>query len=113
MDAARLVQIPPTNASFELKFTPPASDVMIPIGSIDLSAALTAGCGSLVITRATLLVPKVAGTVSFHGSTIQDLMGPATETYQGQPGGAWPLELTGTARQIYAPGVLADGGTGR
>jgi hypothetical protein len=113
MDAARLVEIAPVHAIFELSFTPPASEALVPIGSVDLSGTLTTGCGSLVITRATFLVPKTAGDITFHGSTIQELMGPATETYEGQPAAAWPLELAGTARQVYAPGVLDDGGAGR
>jgi hypothetical protein len=112
MDAARWVRIAPTEVSFELKFTAPASEARVPVGSIDVSGTLSTGCGSLVVTRARLLVPKTAGDITFHGSTIQGLMGPATESYQGEPAGAWPLELAGTAKQVYAPGVLDDGGTG-
>src|SRR5258705_358793 len=51
MDAARLVRIAQVNAIFELSFTPPASQAMVPIGSVDLSGTLTTGCGSLVIAR--------------------------------------------------------------
>jgi hypothetical protein len=113
MDAVRSVQIAPTSANFDLKFTPPANDTMVPAGSIELAATFGIGCGSLVITRAKLLVPNTAGGVAFHGSTIAALMGPATEVYRGQPASAWPLELAGTAKQVYAPGVLDDGDAGR
>jgi hypothetical protein len=37
-------------------------------------------------------------------------MGAPTETWQGQAASAWLLELEGTAKQVYAPGVLDDGG---
>ncbi len=112
LDPARSVRITPTSAQFGLKFMPDANDVTLPAGSIELSGTLGVGCGSMVVARAKLLVPESAGGVAFHGSTIAALMGPATEAYQGQPAAAWPLELAGTAKQVYAPGVL-EGDAGR
>ena len=110
MSATRAIQIAPVDANFELKFAPPASDALVPIGSVELSGTLSAGCGSLVVTRAKFLVPATAGGIIFHGSTIGDLMGPASETYRGQAASAWPLEVAGTATEVYAPGVIDDGG---
>jgi hypothetical protein len=110
MSATRAIQIAPVDANFELKFAPPASDALVPIGSVELSGTLSAGCGSLVVTRTKFLVPTTAGGIIFHGSTIGDLMGPASETYRGQAASAWPLEVAGTATEVYAPGVIDDGG---
>jgi hypothetical protein len=110
LGAARSIQIPATDASFRLKFAPPASDALVPVVSVALSGTLTPGCGSLAMTKAKFLVPQAAGSVSFHGSTIAALMGAPTETWQGQAASAWLFELEGTAKQVYAPGVLDDGG---
>jgi hypothetical protein len=110
ISAKRTIDIARADVSFVLKFTPPASDAELPIGSVEISGALAPGCSELTLTKAKLLVPATAGAVAFHGSTIAALMGAPTETYQGQPASAWSLELSGTARQVYAPGVLEDGG---
>ena len=87
----------------------PASS-RFPLGSIALDGALSVGCGALTVEKATLLVPVRAGTSMFHGSTVEALMGPPTETLRGVARGAWPLVLSGKASQVYAPGLLGDGG---
>jgi hypothetical protein len=106
----RALQIAPSDASFTLKFSPPASDAEVPVGSVELAGTLAPDCGELVVTQAKLLVPATAGAVAFHGSTLGALMGAATETYRGQTNAAWALELAGTAKEVYAPGVVVDGG---
>jgi hypothetical protein len=108
---ARSLQIARTNAAFELRFTAPASTALLPVVSVELSGTLSPGCGSLTVTTAKLLIPASAGGLAFHASTLAALMGAATESYQGASNNAWPLELAGKAQQVYAPGVLADGGT--
>ena len=99
MSATRAIQIPPSAAAFELRFVPPASDVLLPVASIELAGTLSRGCGSLVVTKAKLLVPIAAGSVAFHGSTVANLMGAPTESLGGQAASAWALELAGTARR--------------
>jgi hypothetical protein len=113
LGADRSVQVAPSSSSFELRFAPPASDVMIPVGSIELAGVLSRECGSLVMTKAKLLVPAIAGSLAFHGSTIGALMGAPTEALGGQASAAWALEILGTAKQVYAPGILEDGGAER
>jgi hypothetical protein len=110
MGAARSIHIPATDASFHLRFAPPASDALVPVVSVELSGTLTPGCGSLAMTQAKFLIPTTAGSLAFHQSTIAALMGAPTESWRGQAASAWLLELGGTAKQVYAPGVLDDGG---
>jgi hypothetical protein len=110
MSATRSIQIAPIDANFDLKFAPPASDALVPIVSVELAGTLTTGCGSLIVTQAKFLVPAIAGGIIFHGSTIGDLMGPASETYHGQTASAWALEVAGTATEVYAPGVVNNDG---
>jgi len=110
MSAKRAIDIARADAGFVLKFSPPASVADLPVGSVELAGTLAPGCGELVLTKAKFLVPASAGGVAFHGSTVGALMGALTETYRGQPASAWALELTGTAMEVYAPGVLEDGG---
>ena len=97
-------------SDFELKLVTPASTVSLPLGSIALEGSLSVGCGSLTVDRATFLVPVRAATMAFHGATVQALMGPPTETLRGVAKSAWPLELSGKASQVYAPGLLGDSG---
>ena len=106
----RSLHIAAIAADFELKLAAPASPLMLPIGSIALDGALSVGCGSLTVDKATLLVPVRAGGLFFHGSTVEALMGPPTETLRGVPRAAWALELSGKASQVYAPGLVGDGG---
>ena len=108
--ANRSLRISAIAADFELKLLAPSGSVLLPIGSIALDGALSVGCGSLAIDKATLLVPVRAGALPFHGSTVEALMGPPTETLRGVPRAAWPLELSGKASQVYAPGLLGDAG---
>jgi hypothetical protein len=54
------------------------------------------------------LIPVRAGTMPFHGSTVEALMGPPTETLRGVDRAAWRLEQSGNASQVYAPGLLGD-----
>ena len=110
MGAARSLQVPATDASFGFRFAAPATDATVPVVSVELSGTLMQECGSLAMTKAKLLVPATAGSTAFHGSTIGALMGAPTETWRGQAASAWGLELAGTAKQVYAPGVLEDGG---
>jgi len=110
LGAPKSILIAPTEAAFELKFSAPASDALIPVVAIELSGALASGCGSLAVSRARLLVPATAAAITFHQSTIGALMGPATEAYRGEAARAWPLELSGKANQTYAPGALSDAG---
>ncbi|HMJ57422.1 MAG TPA: hypothetical protein VK540_35370 [Polyangiaceae bacterium] len=97
-------------ADFELRLVTPATSVSLPIGAIALDGSLSVGCGSLTVEKARLLVPIRAGTLAFHGSTVEALMGPPTETLRGVARSAWPLELSGKASQVYAPGLLGDSG---
>jgi hypothetical protein len=106
----RSLRIAPIAADFELKLVTPAGSVLLPIGSIALDGSLSGGCGSLTVEKATLLVPLRAGNMSLYGSTVEALMGPPTETMRGVPRAAWPLELSGKASQVYAPGLLGDAG---
>jgi hypothetical protein len=108
--ADRSLRIGAIAADFELSMVTPASSVALPAGSIALEGALSVGCGSLDVARATLLVPVRAGTLTFHSSTVEALMGPPTETLRGVARSAWPLELSGKASQVYAPGLLGDAG---
>jgi len=97
-------------ADFELRLVTPATSVSLPIGAIALDGSLSVGCGSLTVDKARLLVPIRAGTLAFHGSTVEALMGPPTETLLGVARSAWPLELSGKASQVYGPGLLGDWG---
>jgi len=106
----RVLSIPSVAADFELKLVTPQESILLPIGSIALRGRLSVGCGSLAIDKATLLVPERAGKLAFHGSTVEALMGPPTETLRGVDRSAWPLELSGQASQVYAPGLLGDSG---
>jgi hypothetical protein len=106
----RSLHIAPIAADFELRLITPSSSVSLPMGSIALDGSLSVGCGSLTVDKATLLVPIRAGATSFHGSTVDALMGPPTETLRGVAKSAWPLELSGKASQVYAPGLLGDSG---
>lgn len=106
----RSLRIAAIAADFELKLVASASPLLLPVGSIALEGALTVGCGSLTVDKATLLVPVRAGSLPFHGSTVEALMGPPTETLRGVARSAWPLELSGKASQVYAPGLIGDGG---
>jgi hypothetical protein len=106
----RSLTIPAVAADFELKLATPAGPALLPIGAIALHGLLSAGCGSLAVDKATLLVPERAGKLAFHGSTVEALMGPPTETLRGVDRSAWPLELSGKAFQVYAPGLLGDSG---
>jgi hypothetical protein len=110
MSAMRAIHIAPGDVNFDLKFSPPASDVLLPVGSIELAGTLAIGCGALAVSKAKLVVPTSVGTVAFHGSTVASLMGAPTETLRGQAAAGWALELAGSAKQVYAPGVLDDGG---
>jgi hypothetical protein len=106
----RTLHIAAILADFELELSTPTSKLTLPLGSIALDGALSVGCGALTVEKATLLVPVRAGPSMFHGSTIEALMGPPTETLRGVAHGAWPLVLSGKASQVYAPGLLGDGG---
>jgi hypothetical protein len=106
----RSLHIAAIAADFELELGIATSKLTLPLGSIALDGALSIGCGALTVEKATLLVPVGAGTSIFHGSTVEALMGPPTETLRGVAHSAWPLELSGTASQVYAPGLLGDGG---
>ncbi|MET0596214.1 MAG: hypothetical protein ABW133_26190, partial [Polyangiaceae bacterium] len=108
--ADRSLSIGSKPVTIALNFATSTPPVAIPIGSLALEGTLSSGCGSLSVERATLLVPIDAGTKAFHGSTVADLMGAPTETLGGIPNSAWRLDLAGTAAQVYAPGVLSDGG---
>jgi hypothetical protein len=99
-----------TEAPFELKFVPPATSVLLPIAAVALDSALTAGCGALAVTKMKLLVPASAGNIAFHGGTVAALMGAPTEGYGGGTANAWPLELSGTAQRVFAPGAGTDDG---
>jgi hypothetical protein len=108
--ANRALRIASIAADFELKLVTPASSVLLPIGSIALEGSLSVGCGSLTVEKATFLIPIGAGPMALHGSTVETLMGPPTETLRGVARAAWPLELSGKAAQVYAPGLLGDAG---
>jgi hypothetical protein len=110
MGAARSIQIAPADATFDLRFAAQPAAVLVPVASVELSGTLTTECGSLAMTKAKFLVPATAASVAFHGSTVGALMGAPTEALRGQAASAWVLELSGTAKQVYAPGVLDDGG---
>jgi hypothetical protein len=109
--ADRSITIVPTATSFNLRFGAQGSDVLVPVAQIGLSGTLMTQCGSLGMAQVRFLVPATAGSVAFHASTIGALMGTPTEMLGGQAASAWPLELSGTAKQVYAPGVLDDAGT--
>jgi hypothetical protein len=70
---------------------------------------LANACSSLSQAKLRLLVPASAGGVAFHGSSVGDLMGPPTESWAGNPTAAWPLELSGTAQEVYAVGIVDAG----
>jgi hypothetical protein len=106
MGPAGLVTIAKSNASFELRFNAPASNSMIPVASVELTGTLENGCVALTISSLKLLVPATAGSIAFHDSTVGVLMGAATASVQGGSNNAWPLELAGEVRQVYA--VLND-----
>ncbi len=106
----RSLRIAPIAADFELELATPSSTFVLPIGSIALEGVLSVGCGSLTVDKATLLVPVRAGSTAFHGSTVEALMGPPTETLRGAARAAWPLELSGKAARVYAPGLRGDAG---
>jgi hypothetical protein len=109
-DGSGAIHIALAPASFALKFVAPANDVQVPVVSISLDGALATGCGALVVSKMKLLVPSSASSLAFHGSTMGALMGSPTETY-GNGSMAWPLELSGTAQRVYAPGLgTGDGG---
>jgi hypothetical protein len=109
-DALGAIRIALTEAPFELKFVPPATSVLLPIAAVALDSALTAGCGALAVTKMKLLVPASAGNIAFHGGTVAALMGAPTEGYGGGTANAWPLELSGTAQRVFAPGAGTDDG---
>jgi hypothetical protein len=106
----RTLHVAAIAADFQLELVTPTSTLALPIGSIALDGSLSVGCGALTVDQATLLVPVRAGAAAFHGSTIEALMGPPTETLGGVAHSAWPLVLSGKASQVYAPGLLGDGG---
>lgn len=109
-DALGAIRIAPAEAPFELKFVPPATSVLLPIAAVALDSTLAAGCGALAVTAMKLLVPASAGNIAFHRDTVAALMGAPTEGYGGAVANAWPLELSGTAQQVYAPGAGTDEG---
>ena len=110
LSSDRSLHIAAILADFELVLSTPTSKLTLPLGSIALDSALSIGCGALTVEKATLLVPIRAGASMFHGSTVEALMGPPTETLRGVARSAWPLVLSGKASQVYAPGLLGDGG---
>jgi hypothetical protein len=110
IDAQQTIRIALTEALFDLEFVPPATGVLLPIVAVSLESALTAGCGALSVTKMKLVVPESAGSIAFHGGTVAGLMGAATEGYGGGSANAWPLELSGTAQRVFAPGAGADDG---
>ena len=67
-----------------------------------MTGTLTGACTSLTISTLTLLVPAAAGNIAFGGSTVAALMGTATASAQGGTNNAWPLELSGKARDVLA-----------
>jgi hypothetical protein len=110
VDAAGTIRVAMTEAHFELQFVAPASAGLLPIAAVSLDSALGGGCSELAVMKMKLLVPATAGSMAFHGSTVAGLMGAAGENYGGGSGNAWPLELSGTAQRVFAPGVGGDDG---
>jgi hypothetical protein len=106
----RSLKIAVIAAEFQLELMTSTSAFTLPIGSIALAGTLSIGCGTLTVEQVTLLVPLRAGASMFHGSTVEALMGAPTETLGGVARSAWPLVLSGKAAQVYAPGLLGDGG---
>jgi len=107
MSAERAIRIDPSGAQFVLSFAP--STAAIPAVSVALSGMLANACSSLSQAKLRLLLPASAGVVSFHGSTVGELMGPPTESWGGNAAAAWPLELSGTAQEVYAVGIVDAG----
>jgi len=111
MGPSGAVKIAMTDANFDLRFVAPASDAMIPVASVELSGTLGNACVSLTVSSMTLLVPATAGAIAFHGSTVGALMGTPTAGVQGGSNNAWPLEIAGKVKQVYAA-VSDDAGDG-
>jgi len=110
-DGAHMIQVPKKDAAFALRFIAPASPAMIPVGSVEMSGALASTCTSLTISTLKMLVPATASGVAFHGSTVGALMGTPTAGVQGGTNNAWPLELSGKAKQVSAI-IFEDAGGG-
>jgi hypothetical protein len=108
MGEDRAIEIATSEAPFDLRFAPP-SEALLPVVSLRLSGILANVCSSLAVTILTLLVPASAGSATFHGSTLASLMGAPTEPWAGAPAGAWLLQLSGVAQQVYAVGILDAG----
>src|SRR5882672_5553797 len=104
MGSDRAVRIDQSDAPFDLSFGPSAA--ALPAVSVTLSGMLANACSSLSQAKLRLLVPATAGSLSFHGSSVADLMGPPTESWGGNPSAAWPLDLSGTAQEVYAVGIV-------
>jgi hypothetical protein len=96
-----VVKVAKSDASFELRFVAPSA-AMIPVASVELTGTLENACSSLIISSLKMLVPATAGAMAFHGSTVGALMGTPTASAQGGSNNAWPLELSGEVKAIYA-----------
>jgi hypothetical protein len=103
MADGRTIEIARTNAQFDLAFS---NGTTLPVTAVELSGTLANACSSLSLSSVKLIIPDSAGSVSFHGSTVGDLMNPAGASTPGP----WPLELSGLSQQVYAVGVV-DAGT--
>jgi len=102
VDGMGVLKIAKSDAAFGIRFIPPASDVMIPVASVELTGTLENGCVSFTIASLKLFVPATAASVAFHGSTVGALMGSPTAGVQGGSNNAWPLELAGDVVQVNA-----------
>jgi hypothetical protein len=106
MGIDRAIDIAETSVQFDLAFTT-SGGATLPVTAVKLSGTLANACSSLSVTSLELLVPANAGTISFHGSTVGDLMRSGSSGSAAQ--GPWPLELSGLAQQVYAVGVVDAG----
>jgi hypothetical protein len=106
MGSNRSVDIAQRDAQFDLALATPRG-ATLPITGVKLSGALANACSSLSVTSLELTIPASAASISFHGSTVGDLMRSGASGSAAQ--GPWPLELSGLAQQVYAVGIVDAG----
>ena len=89
-----------TEADFSLHFDTATSQVDIPAVSIMTAGEFDDQCSTLLLEGLDVVIPATAGTLSFHGSTLADLLGDPDYDCCGGTKNAWMVMLSGILQPV-------------
>jgi hypothetical protein len=87
------------DASFAMRF----GTVDIPVVQFSFGGQFDDKCAVFSAEEFSFLIPSSAANIVFHGSTLDDLLGPPTASFDGGKYNAWFVSLSGQMKAVQVP----------